>query len=71
LVCLSKVFEARFAVNKDKATQIARRLYDQFYGGRGFIEGYRMHKDAIFPECHLESSYKYARIKTTAKTIPP
>ena len=39
---MSKVFEARFNVDRKKAARIARKLQDQFYGTKGFFAGYRI-----------------------------
>jgi len=65
---LSKVFEARFAVNKDKAAQMARRLYDQFYGGKGFFEGYRM-PEYILPRNLVPGSKEHAQYLTFVISI--
>jgi len=39
---LSKAFEARFEFDKNKIAQIAARLHEQFYGGKGFFAGYQI-----------------------------
>jgi len=39
---LSKTFGTRFYVDEEKATAIAKRLYDDFCGQKGFFQGYRM-----------------------------
>jgi len=34
---LSKTFETRFYADEEKAEAMARRLYDDFYGQKGFF----------------------------------
>ena len=68
MVCFSRVFEARFVVDKDKAAKIARRLYDQFYGGTGFFEGYRM-PEYILPRNLVQGSKEHARYLTFVISI--
>ena len=56
---LSKTFETRFHVDEEKAVSIARRLYDDFYGQKGFFEGYRM-PEYILPDNLVEGSKEHA-----------
>jgi len=39
---LSKSFEVRFDFDEEKAAAIARKLHDDFWGQRGFFQGYLM-----------------------------
>ena len=50
---LSRTFETRFYADEEKAVAIARRLYDDFYGQKGFFEGYQM-PEFILPDNLVE-----------------
>jgi hypothetical protein len=65
---LSKVFEARFGVDEEKATRIARRLYDQFYESKGFFAGYRM-PEYILPRNLVPGSKEHAQYLTFVISI--
>jgi endonuclease III len=68
LVFLSKVFEARFEVDKERAGRIAKRLYDQFYGQQGFFAGYRM-PEYILPRDLVVGSKEHAQYLTFVISI--
>jgi hypothetical protein len=42
LLGMKKEVRIQFRVDEEKAVRIAERLLDQFYGGKGFFEGYSM-----------------------------
>jgi endonuclease III len=65
---LNKVFEARFELDKNKAAQIAARLYEQFYSGKGFFAGYRM-PEYILPRNLVEGSKEHAQYLTFVISI--
>jgi len=56
---VSRTFETRFYADEEKAVAIARMLYDDFYGQKGFFQGYRM-PEYILPDNLSEGSREHA-----------
>ena len=56
---MSRTFETRFYADEEKAVAIARMLYDDFYGQKGFFQGYRM-PEYILPDNLVEGSREHA-----------
>jgi len=67
-ICLSKAFEVRFDLNEEKAVAIARRLHDDFYGQKGFFQGYMM-PEYILPDNLVEGSKEHAQYLTFVISI--
>jgi len=65
---LSKTFQRKFFADEEKAVAIARRLYDDFYGQKGFFEGYRM-PEYILPDNLVEGSKEHALYLTYVISI--
>jgi endonuclease III len=65
---LSKVFQSKFDVDKEKAARIARRLYDQFYGRERFFADYQM-PEYILPRNLVPGSKEHAQYLTLVISI--